>query len=939
VKPATDSQQAGRFALKLQLLGNSTGLFLLVLLAGSGALFPLEVLPPWDHLLGWAIPLSIAVTLLGGVWITRPRQYETPSRTWYLALVLAVLLAGVAWGAFLATVLTLAEPLHQTNGLLVLVVEILIGILLFAVDLLVVGALIAGIGAALSLNLVLLGVQVNMPLLWLVVGMALIAPLLVFWGFRQQHLLIHAVAEFDLLRQRYQSTQLEVGQLKEQLEGQIRQQRQVEGEIKQAKDAAEGASVAKTEFLATMSHEIRTPLNGILPILEILRETRLDDEQMEFVTTALNSSNHLLNLINDILDYSKIEAGKLELESIEIDIGELIESVTALMTRSAERRNLRLLTKIAANVPRQVRGDPFRLRQILTNLVGNAIKFTERGSVSVEVNRHATSPKEVALLFAVRDTGIGMSQESVGQLFRLFAQADASTTRKYGGTGLGLVICRRLVEMMGGRVGVKSKVGKGSLFWFVVPMRKALHEAPSTRQNLQGARVLLAGFDELERQRLMGYFGAWGMLSEHSTSVPDTLAKLKVSARLGSSWSYDVLMVDAQTSGANIADLLREIRKVFELSTLAIIAVDTFPSVAAPLKELGISEIIPRPAQEMELHSRLHHLLDVQSYRSTKSSEEPRPLLMPDVTYGAEGKRSARDTLSPTDLPKTVAKAASRDDPPLVGQVLVAEDNPVNLAVIKRLLKRLGLHCDAAGDGLEAVEAVLGAQYDLVLMDVQMPNLDGYQATGRIRAREQILGLAHLPILAMTANAMAGDREKCLQAGMDDYMSKPIKPADLRAMLQKWLPAPGAVARQPPPPPLEPAAEPAIPPATAQGADAAVAEGSALNREVLEELFDLMEAEATTLLQEYLNNASSLLHDIERAVREGDASALVLPAHSLKSSSANVGAMQVSELAKRLEFIGREHTMSEAAACWRSMLTAYAQAEAALQVIVKRGAI
>ncbi|MCP4409062.1 MAG: sensor histidine kinase, partial [Gammaproteobacteria bacterium] len=235
-------------------------------------------------------------------------------------------------------------------------------------------------------------------------------------------------------------------------------------------------------------------------------------------------------------------AGKLKIESIELNIEELVDSVISLMTKSAERRGIKLKRKIAKNVPTWVRGDPFRLRQILTNLVGNAIKFTEKGTVSVEVSRHASSPKEVVILFAVRDTGIGMSQDEVASLFELFSQADASTTRKYGGTGLGLVICKRLVEMMAGRIGVKSEESRGSVFWFVVPMRKGLHEAPSSRKNLQGVRALLAGFDELENQRIISYLSEWDMLHESAATAMETLTKLKASAKLGTSWSYDVLI-------------------------------------------------------------------------------------------------------------------------------------------------------------------------------------------------------------------------------------------------------------------------------------------------------------------------------------------------------------------------------------------------------------
>jgi signal transduction histidine kinase/CheY-like chemotaxis protein len=930
-------QKRRRFSIKLHLLGNSAGIFSLFLILGAIAFIVLNAIPNSLSVAGWAIPLLTSVIILFGVYYTRRKQYENPDTRWYIELLVAMLLAGTTWAAFLVGLLNITDHLSQTAGVLILFSIIFIGGVIFAVDLMVVGTFLFGLTIAFFLNVTIFGIQINnLPLLWLTAITMLAALILFAWSFRQQRLFVRALAELSILRPYYKTTKLELVEFKNRLETQTQQQKQVETEIKQAKEAAESASVAKTEFLATMSHEIRTPLNGIVPILEMLRESELNAEQTEFVTTALNSSHHLLNLINDILDYSKIEAGKLELESIEININELIESVISLMTKSAERRHLRLKNKISANVPQQVRGDPFRLRQILTNLVGNAIKFTEHGSVSVEVSRHATSPKEVAMLFAVRDTGIGMSQDAVGQLFQLFAQADASTTRKYGGTGLGLVICRRLVEMMGGRIGVKSELGKGSVFWFVVPMRKALHEVPSARQNLKGARALFVGFDELEHQRVVAYFNDWGMLNEQASNVTDALTKLKTSARLGSNWCFDVLMIDAQIGIMPITNLLQDIRKIFELSTLVIIAVDTFPSLVAALKEANISEIIPRPVQEQELRSRLHRLLDVQIRRAGKSSEEQRPLLMPDAAYSWEDGQRTRIGTQAISENNTIYENL---DAPLIGNVLVVEDNPVNLSVVTKLLQRFGLSCDVAHDGVEGVEAVKNIKYDIVLMDMQMPKMDGYQATSNIRAREKECNLSHVPILAMTANAMAGDREKCLEAGMDDYISKPIKPSDLKKLLRHWLKVPEVLA-------IQNANNNSSSSYLSSNVDYNVAhnttsnmEESVLDKGVLGELFDIMEKEAIQLLQEYLRNAHELLKNIESAIRNNDITMLTLPAHTLKSSSANVGAMQVSAIAKQLEIIGREKNFNEATVYWKSMQIAYAQAELALLDIIQRGTL
>ena len=335
----------------------------------------------------------------------------------------------------------------------------------------------------------------------------------------------------------------------------------LESELAEILDLAEDASRAKTEFLATMSHEIRTPLNGILPILEMLRDTRLDDEQLKMVRTAQGSSRHLLRIINDILDFAKVESGKLQLETIEIDVRDLVGSVTDLMSGSARNHNLKVSASVADNVPQVVRGDPIRLRQVLINLVSNAIKFTEEGGIRVEVSRGQSSQKEVELLFAVADTGVGMPAETADRLFQSFTQADASTTRKHGGTGLGLVICKRLVELMGGKIGIRSSVGQGSTFWFLVPLRKSVMEVPSARRSLKGVRILTLITDDEIAARVSQTLRSWGVVEESTNDPIDALSKLRSTAMLGETWGYDLALIDGSGFEQRLPNLLAEMRR------------------------------------------------------------------------------------------------------------------------------------------------------------------------------------------------------------------------------------------------------------------------------------------------------------------------------------------------------------------------------------------
>ncbi|PPJ44168.1 hybrid sensor histidine kinase/response regulator [Pseudoxanthomonas sp. KAs_5_3] len=706
---------------------------------------------------------------------------------------------------------------------------------------------------------------------------------------------------------------------------------QLEQELVRAKQAAESAAMAKGEFLATMSHEIRTPLNGIVPMLEMLSRAPLAPDQREMLATATASSHQLLRIVDDILDYSKLEANKLDLEITGFNLRELLDSVLQLMYRPAENKGLKLSLQLDPAVRLPVRGDPVRLRQVLTNLVGNAIKFTDRGSVTLVVRRLGETAAQHLLRFEVRDTGIGIDEDARGRLFHSFSQADASTTRLYGGTGLGLAICRRIVDLMGGRIDVVSEVGRGSTFWFEAPLMKVIGDL---RQRDNGAldhgRVLIVSPDARLRQRLTLLVTNWGMQPVAVETTQEALDRLRLVSEQA---QQDYLAVLADISGIRSTALAlhRAITRRPLPDSLRLVWLYGDETVPTELHARATS--LSRQSPDADLRAALTGAAPERD----QEVEAPMVEEIFPVTSGPHIPETATPAFATTPV---IAEAApeipSQPEPAVVSamriepRLLLVEDNPVNLLVAQKLLSALGFECETAANGDIALKRMQVEHFDLVLMDCQMPVLDGYAATRRWREieTERATG-GRLPIVAMTANAMAGDRQRCLDAGMDDYLAKPVSREQLEGCLNRWLPdrmnfvlRNAALAAPVEPAPVAPAVATARAPAPSF---------PVLDQTMLEELREIAGDETARIITVFLEDAPRLIATLEKAAAIPDLDAMRDAAHTLKSSSANVGAMALSAAAKRVELGARARKLERPAVAVALVIAEYARARMALQ--------